>query len=111
MKRYVICAVDVEGFHRWPEAPDSLNYLRNRHRHIFQIRMEIPVSNNDREIEIIQKQHQISSYLKDRYSTGYSPCEFGSASCEQIAQELLEFFHAASCTVLEDGYGGAKVVR
>lgn len=116
MKRYVVCAVDVEGFHCWPGAPDGLDYLRSRHRHIFQIRIEFEVSHWDREIEINQRQSDVKHFLLVRYAEYYrkreeGACEFGTMSCEQIAEELLEEFGAASCQVLEDGYGGAKVVR
>ncbi|MDE7245535.1 MAG: hypothetical protein K2O18_16400 [Oscillospiraceae bacterium] len=117
MKRYVICAIDVEGFHRWPGAPDNLDYLRDRHRHIFQIRMEFEVSHGDREIEINERQSQVKRFLLAKYASAdfyqgaEGACEFGAMSCEQIAEELLDKFGAASCKVLEDGYGGAKIVR
>lgn len=117
MKQYVICAVDVEGFHRWPDAPMEVSYLRDRHRHIFQIRIEFEVSHGDREIEINLQQSQVKRYLLGRYSPAdfyrgmEGACDFGAMSCEQIAEELLENFGAASCQVLEDGYGGARIVR
>lgn len=111
MKRYVICAIDVEGFHRWPDAPDNLDYLRDRHRHIFQIRMEFEVSHGDREIEINERQQEIREWLTAKYTPDNRACEFGNLSCEHIAEELLITFGAASCQVLEDGYGGAKIVR
>lgn len=117
MKQYVICAVDVEGFHRWPDAPSNLDYLRNRHRHIFQIRIEFEVFHRDREIEINLRQNKVKRYLLDKYATAdfyqgaEGACEFGAMSCEQIAEELLDAFDAASCQVLEDGYGGARIVR
>lgn len=116
MQRCVICAVDVEGFHHWPGAPDNLSYLRTRHRHVFQIRIEFEVSHGDREVEINQRQTEIKSYLLQKYIPADScrqdrACEFGAMSCEQIAEELLEHFGAVSCQVLEDGYGGARIVR
>lgn len=117
MKRYVICAIDVEGFHRWPDAPSNLEYLRSRHRHIFQIRMEFEVSHGDREIEINLRQSEVKRFLLAKYAAAdlndgvEGACEFGAMSCEQIAEKLLDRFGAASCQVLEDGYGGAKIVR
>lgn len=112
MKRFVICTVSVEGFHCWPDAPDGeLAYLRDRHRHIFEIRMEFQVQDNDREIEINQRQREIREWLIAKYAPDNSVCEFGGLACEHIAEELLLTFDAASCQVLEDGYGGAKIVR
>ena len=113
MRRYVLCAVAVEGFHCWPGAPaGSLEYLRHRHRHIFQVRMKFQVKDNNREIEINQKQNEITRYLLERYGSGDGAvCEFGGMACEHIAQELLEHFGASACMVLEDGFGGAEIVR
>ena len=53
MTQYVICALQMEGFHCWPEADGELAYLKNSHRHIFFITAEFPVRNANREIEII----------------------------------------------------------
>ena len=43
MTQYVICALQMEGFHCWPEADGELAYLKNSHRHIFFITAEFPV--------------------------------------------------------------------
>ena len=53
MTQYVICALQMEGFHCWPEADGELAYLKNSHRHIFFITAEFPVRNANREIEIL----------------------------------------------------------
>lgn len=53
MTQYVICALQMEGFHCWPEADGELAYLKNSHRHIFFITAEFPVHNANREIEIL----------------------------------------------------------
>lgn len=45
MTQYVICALQMEGFHCWPEADGELAYLKNSHRHIFFITAEFPVHN------------------------------------------------------------------
>lgn len=63
MTQYVICALQMEGFHCWPEADGELAYLKNSHRHIFFITAEFPVRNANREIEIISQQNAIKRYL------------------------------------------------
>ena len=110
IRTFVICALQVEGFHCWPNAPDDpeVAFLRDRHRHVFHIRMEFKVRHNDRQIEIIQMQRRVKRHLERIYG---SPCEFGGRSCEDIATHLLKHYDAASVEVLEDGYGGARVVR
>lgn len=110
IQTFVICALQVEGFHRWPNAPEDpeLAFLRDRHRHVFHIRMEFKVRHNDRAIEIIQMENRVKRHLHRNYGT---PCEFEGRSCEDIATHLLKHYDAASVEVLEDGYGGARVVR
>lgn len=69
MTQYVICALQMEGFHCWPEADGELAYLKNSHRHIFFITAEFPVHNANREIEIISQQNAIKRYLLSKYGS------------------------------------------
>lgn len=90
----------------------ELAYLKNSHRHIFFITAEFPVRNANREIEIISQQNAIKRYLLSKYGDEDGACHFGRRSCEDIAAEILnQFENSTSCTVLEDGFGGARVVR
>lgn len=90
----------------------ELAYLKNSHRHIFFITAEFPVHNANREIEIISQQNAIKRYLLSKYGDEDGACHFGRRSCEDIAAEILnQFENSTSCTVLEDGFGGARVVR
>lgn len=111
MNLYVVCTLQVEGLHCWPEASGNVAYLRQLHRHIFVITMEFPVHDGNREVEIVTRQNEVRRYLVAQYGDGNGVCSFGRMSCEDIAGELLGKFPAASCTVLEDGYGGARLVR
>lgn len=110
MERYVVCHLAVEGFHRWENAPKELDYLAQRHRHIFEIRAQFRVFNNDRQIELITKQNEIKRYLLDNYGNKDGACEFGGMACEHIAEEIMRKFGAHVVEVLEDGYGGAYLV-
>ena len=99
----------VEGFHCWPGAPERCGFLADRHRHVFVIVCEFPVSDADREIEIFTRQQEIQRLAAERFGT---PAEFGAMSCEHIALWLMEEFPGCEkCTVLEDGAGGAIVRR
>lgn len=109
MKKEIITYNEIQGFHRYPDAPVSVGYLSCSHRHIFVIRCKAQVSHNEREIEIITEQDKIEKVLKDGFG---SPCQFDSMSCESIAQYLLErIFELSYVEVLEDGYGGAALTR
>ena len=109
MKTYVITYNEIEGIHYWKDAPSPVQYLQNPHRHIFIIECEFKVKHDDRELEIIIQQNKIKNFITDKYGL---PAMFGTMSCEMIAKEILTYFESCvSCKVLEDGFGGAEVIR
>lgn len=109
MNKRVITYNQAIGFHSYPDAPPSCIYLSARHRHVFVIRCKFEVSHNNREIEIYTMQKKLESTLQNEFG---SPCEFGSYSCEDIAQWLLNRFSSMNeVEVLEDDFGGAAIQR
>lgn len=109
MKREVITHNEIEGFHRYPDAPAFCLYLKNKHRHIFVVRCRFEVEHNERQIEIIDQQREIAEVVARHFG---SPADFGDMSCEAIAEFLMvEFGEMSCCKVLEDGYGGAALSR
>ena len=108
---YIICKVDVPGFHNWLDAPAELAYLRSVHRHVFGITAKIPVTHDDRDLEIIQTQNRIHHFLSDRFGDENGHMVFGSMSCEMIAKLIADTFGCAEVTVQEDGQGGGVYVR
>ena len=109
MKKQVVLDFDIVGFHKWDEAIEEVNYLANKHRHLFQTRIHIDVSHNDREKEIFIETDKAIFYLTESYGT---PCNFEGMSCEDIAQDLLEYGMEdgyVKVEVYEDGKGGAIV--
>jgi len=111
MKIYVETYNQVEGFHKWPEAPKTCQYLAHRHRHLFVISCSFAVTDENRELEINTMQNKVEDYLRLQYGT---PMELGPMSCEMLAHELMgwgEQYHLEKVTVLEDNYGGATLSR
>lgn len=109
MIKKVITYNQVIGFHSYPDAPKSCVYLSARHRHVFVIRCKFLVSHNNREVEINTMNKEIEDALLNEFG---SPCEFGSYSCEDIAQWLLNRFSSMNeVEVLEDNFGGATIQR
>lgn len=112
IQRYIGIKVVVEGFHNFPSASQVFNsevkFLEERHRHNFHIEMEIEVFHNDRDQEFILLQREVRDYLNRNYGT---PCEFGTMSCESIAEDLMESFGATIVKVSEDDENYAKLVR
>jgi hypothetical protein len=105
----VLTEFDVVGFHHYPDAPNKVDFLKHKHRHIFTIKMGYNVKDLDRELEIFIMQDYVKDYLYETYG---SPCLFENMSCEMIAKEILEFSipdGVKFVEVLEDGKGGARV--
>ena len=111
MRKNVVCHLYIEGFHRWEQAPEHLKFLSYKHRHIFVIRVKFSVQDNNREIEIIETQKKIKDFIKRRFGVNDEVCDFGNMACEDIAELIINEFNAESAEVLEDGFGGAELVR
>ncbi|MCE2713608.1 MAG: hypothetical protein LW688_13890 [Cryomorphaceae bacterium] len=110
-KSIVIVQLEQEGFHNYPDAPTEVKFLRDNHRHTFRITLGFEVTHNNREKEIFLMRDEVRFMLTEFYG---SPCEFGSMSCEMIAQELLEHFEeegAVWVEVWEENTGGARVEK
>ena len=107
MSRKIYVTFDRVGFHCYPNAPDEVAYLRERHRHLFKFKVEINVEHNERDIEF----HMFKSFVEDLYPVG----ECQGKSCETMASEIA--CHISSkypnryitVEVSEDGECGAKV--
>lgn len=100
----------VEGFHCWPEAPDEVGFLRERHRHIFHFTCTKEVMHDDRDTEFILLKRRIEETVRARYEDRKTrACEFGSKSCEMLAKELLLIFDLTACKVSEDNENFAIV--
>ncbi len=109
---YVYCQTRCIGFHRWPQAPDSVKYLRDVHRHEFYIKVTSSVAHNNRDVEFITLREAVDSM----FSGGSSIHNFGEKSCEMIAEDIISFVEADgtykiySVEVSEDGENGAIVI-
>lgn len=108
MKQQVIVTHRVHGFHFFPNAPDEVSYLQNRHRHLFFMTVAWNVTNANREVEF----HIAQSWLKKEFT---DPQDFGARSCEMIAKllydKLTEAGHPvpAWIEVWEDEENGSRI--
>jgi len=101
----VYCRTSFEGFHEWPDAPEEVFFLRNNHRHIFHVTVEVPVSHSDRDVEFILLKRRVDAFIKEQNTHLVSE----TWSCEQWALALLVKFDAFRVEVSEDGENGAIV--
>lgn len=99
----------LEGWHLWPAAPEPRDYLAARHRHLFHVRVTVPVLHDDRDVEF----HDLLDVIALAWQR-----EWGPSSCELIAKTLagrmtLSLPNAAwiEVDVSEDGEAGATYVH
>ena len=103
----VFATTRFEGFHRWPQAPDEVGFLRDRHRHIFHVRAEKTVTHDDRDVEFILLKRAVEAEIK----TLSDEEDMEAWSCERWATELLQRLQLDKVEVSEDGENGAVVER
>lgn len=107
-KVQIMVTVKREGYHKWVQAPEEVSFLRNEHRHIFTVRIGIPVYHLDREAEFIMEQRKLNLALNKHWAEKNGDL----GSCEMIATFVLnEMSHVRWCEVWEDDENGAKVER
>lgn len=104
---WVFIRFAVPGFHRWPDAPPRAAYLRERHRHLFNVEVRVAVTKDNRQVEF----HELLAFARGLLITD---ADHGSASCEQLARRIATKVRAAygrptQVCVSEDGEGGAWV--
>lgn len=109
----VFVTTQFEGMHRWKDAPEQVDFLRSYHRHMFHVRLEVEVVEEDREIEFILLRRELVGLIETLFS-GRKMDE----SCETIAKKIADFMtrekhmcynRAVKCEVSEDGENGAVV--
>lgn len=91
MRSEVCATVRIPAFHSWPDAPDDVAYLRHQHRHLLTVRVWMPVSHGDRDIEFHQLQRAVRVLLLALLPHPAQPGELqlGNRSCEHVAQLLV----------------------
>lgn len=105
----IFVTTQKELIHHYPTAPDAVDYLKNRHRHIFHFKVYIEVHSDDRELEFIMFKHYIDSILpKDG-------TDINSSSCEMLAEWMYNAIkkiypnRTMRIEVSEDGENGVEV--
>jgi hypothetical protein len=107
----IIVTFRTPGFHRWPEAPETHEYLRARHRHEFVFRAEYLVGHGNRDLEFHTMQASLRDFVLGRWPADSLGQEFGPMSCEMIARDVMGKMTLApnAVEVWEDGENGARV--
>lgn len=118
MQTTVFCKTKFEGVHCYPGAPDEVAYLRQPHRHMFGITVEIDVYGDDRELEFIMLKHRVDAWVR-KHLNASGVWEMETLSCEQVATQLMTYlrieYFGKECdrsiivSVVEDEENGATV--
>lgn len=105
MKQFIWITTQIEGFHFYKDAPLHVDYLKNKHRHIFKIKIWID-TNKDREIEFITLKRSIDNFLNNNLV-------FEDKSCESISDDIHKYLkqnfinNEIWIEVSEDGENGS----
>jgi hypothetical protein len=109
-RQTVFVTTSFVGFHHWPGAPDHLSHLRDRHRHVFGVRLTIGVFHHDREVEFQELKWHLDFMLESAQEWPLA------ASCEDMAERILTWLQARhpyrpyyAVEVNEDGENGATI--
>ena len=110
VKKSIWVTFQKEGIHKYPDAPDEVEFLRYPHRHIFKFKVQIDVEHDDRDIEFfIFKRWLESLYQGNILQLDYKSCEMISDDLYlQINNKYPNRFVVID--VSEDGENGCQVV-
>ena len=109
VKKNIWVTFQKEGIHKYPDAPDEVDFLRYPHRHIFHFKVQIEVYNDDRDIEFfIFKRWLESLYADDILQLDYKSCEM---MADDLAKQIKDKYpgRQLSIDVSEDGENGCHV--
>jgi hypothetical protein len=114
-KTIVMVKLAVDGCHNFPKAAElfpEVDFLADRHRHMFHFTVACKVHHDDRDKEFIMLKRDVLDYIHSQYThPGDRTCEFGAQSCEMLAREILERFDCEWVEVWEDQENGARVEK
>lgn len=109
-------AFSVPGTHYWPDAHEGREYLASEHRHLFHVRVEVRVTEDDRQFEFHDLAELAETVVRETIANGEEGgmLTFGPRSCETLARELLTELAAMEVPVTgvswsEDGEFGAVI--
>ena len=115
---------NLNGFHNWPDAPEQYQSLKILHFHNFKFKIEIPVTDYNREIEFIDFRFKIidvvekyfAKYMEeDKIGINLSGCNFTNNSCEMLCNLVYDIIYkefnirCSKTEVWEDQYHGASI--
>lgn len=118
----VFITTSFVGFHRWPDAPDEVSFLRDRHRHVFHVKVELRhrPADGERSIEYLMFKDAVDFLINtdlkddleahDTWSCEEMALRLGRLIIDRHADEDIEMKPGTvDVTISEDGENGSKV--
>lgn len=114
MSTELVISFEIDGLHFWPNAPKQYEEFSHPHRHLFKFICWYPQKgNNDptrREKELWELRQGTISYLNNNcWIKLNDSIDFGSMSCEGIAQTVKQDMNFSKVFVGEEWFLGAIV--
>jgi 6-pyruvoyl-tetrahydropterin synthase len=109
MIRKIFITTQFEHTHNYPSATEEVIFLRYMHRHIFKVRVEIEVFNDERDLEFIIVKRKIDKFISSNIQL-----KDDNSSCETMAEKIYTYLkntialnRKVVVEVNEDGENGA----
>ena len=106
-QKFIWVTFQKEGIHKYPDAPEGVEFLRHPHRHIFHFRVDLEVFHDDRDVEFILFKRELENLYEE------SILELDYMSCEMLADALAGYIQQEypgrdlKVSVSEDNENGA----
>lgn len=88
ISKSIIVRTQFEAIHRWKDAPEEVFFLRNFHRHLFKLSIQISVDGLDRELEYFMVLNRLNEFLRNNFKKDQGI----DASCETMGMLILDNF-------------------
>lgn len=112
---FLIIKTSFAAQHYYKEAPEAVKFLRNPHRHVFNVSVNLPVTELDREFEFFLFKGELDQFIEERFlqlATAKNALPF---SCETMANIIacwligVKGLEYGEVTVQEDQENAAMV--
>lgn len=111
MFKTIYITTSFQGFHQWSSAPKEVIFLRELHRHLFNVKVVVEVSHNDRDVEFFLLKKDVNFCINQFECASLFDWKL-VWSCEMIAEQLIQDlslleYKVVSVEVNEDWENGA----
>lgn len=91
---FITVKTSFDGIHCWANCPhEEVAFLRNPHRHVFWVRLEVEVFSDDRDLEYFMIKRKLDNAINELYGNGNTSSNIkllGSKSCEMINDDIYK---------------------